>query len=65
LLPLGGVGLYPPRRRAARVVLVPADNLGDFDVLPRAEPRCSSVRELLEDFLGGEIPVGVEEPLVV
>jgi hypothetical protein len=44
---------------------VSADDLGDFDVLPRAEPGRSSVRELLEDFLGGEIPVRGEEPLVV
>jgi hypothetical protein len=44
---------------------VPADDLGDFGVLARAKPDCGSVRELLEDFLGGEIPVGVEETLVV
>jgi len=44
---------------------VSADDLGDFGVLARAKPDCSSVRELLEDFLGGEIPVGVEEALIV
>jgi hypothetical protein len=40
---------------------VPAYDLGDFGVLPWAEAVGGAVGELLEDFLGGEIPVAVEE----
>ena len=64
LLPLRGVGFYPPRRGAGWD-LVAADNLGDFDILAGAEGGGGTVRELLQDFLGGEVAAAVEELLVV
>jgi len=44
---------------------VAADNLGDFDILAGAEGGGGAVRELLQDFLGGEVAAAVEELLVV
>jgi hypothetical protein len=40
---------------------VAAHDFGDFGVLPWAEAVRGAVGKLLEDFLGGEIPVAAEE----
>ncbi len=64
LLPLRRVGFDPSCGRA-RGDFMSADNLGDFDVLARAERGCGSVRELLEDLLGGEVSAAIKQLLVV
>lgn len=64
LLPCRRVGFYPPGRRSTGN-LMPPYNLSNVGVLPCAEPIGCAIRVSLQNLLGGDFPVTVDESRVV